>query len=261
MLCIRLKRANAEDMCPNDTMGTHVKQLHEETFERQLMAAMNATFPEADIDWHECDYDRDTVDWDDEHDLTIYDKVTDLIRDIRQRVFEEWNMNEYTHEQYELALAADNSINHWFEDRFGHECQERFLTEFPDGCRDLDDWRGAMYNSVPIGSYWAPSDWEAILNQPSCPNVQFTSAVSSGDVYVLIPYDDGTGSGVYVITEDDFAVLRPYFTTGQNNRGEYWCNAFNLSAAYHEEGALQDGEFTSFPKGDDPPNPQAKTSG
>ena len=59
--------------------------------------------------------------------------------------------------------------------------------------------------------------WKKVVNTLALRyDLYVVAKVDRHDRMVLIPYDNGSRTGIYVLTEEDFAALRPHFCTGDN---------------------------------------------
>jgi hypothetical protein len=81
---------------------------------------------------------------------------------------------------------------------------------------------------VPISTYWSPDLWKKVVTTLALRYDFYV--VAKVDCYrrmALVPYDNGSKTGIYVLAEEDFAALRPHFRTGDNGDGVNWVNAFD----------------------------------
>jgi len=118
------------------------------------------------------------------------------------------------------------SIARWFNVNGKGDIPET-LTEFQKGCSSDPEPFGKT-QEVPISTYWTPDVWKKVVNTLALRHDLYVVAkVNRYDRRVLVPYDNGSRTGIYLLTEEDFAALRPRFCTGDNGNGVTWANAFD----------------------------------
>ena len=107
------------------------------------------------------------------------------------------------------------SIAQWFNVNGRGDIPDT-LTEFPKGCSS-DPQPFNKTQEVPISKYWRPDLWTKVINTLALRYDLYVVAKVDRHVrMVLIPYDNGSRTGLYVLSEEDFAALHPRFCTGDN---------------------------------------------
>jgi len=90
------------------------------------------------------------------------------------------------------------------------------LTEFQRGCSSDPEPFGTT-QEVPINTYWTPDLWKKVVTTLALRHDLYVVAKVDRHVrMILIPYDNGSRTGIYVLSEEDFAALRPRFCTSDN---------------------------------------------
>ena len=128
---------------------------------------------------------------------------------------------EDTHLAEMITRYEWGSIARWFRVNGKGDIPET-LTAFQKGCSS-DPQPFSKTQEVPISSYWEPDLWKKVINTLALRYDLFVVAkVDCCHRMVLIPYDNGSRTGIYLLTEEDFAALRPRFCTGDNGDGVNW---------------------------------------
>jgi len=103
------------------------------------------------------------------------------------------------------------TINQWFQERFGRPCKETTLTGV-----DVDLEAYKIY--FPIGSYFEAGRWNLLIDTAplrECETCEYLRATTDdGDEVYLVPYDNGSETGIWAIEPADWRKVKRLFTTG-----------------------------------------------
>jgi len=130
------------------------------------------------------------------------------------------------------------SITRWFKVNGRGNIPET-LTEFQEGCSSDPEPFGKT-QEVPISTYWSPDLWKKVITTLALRyDLYVIAKVDRHQRMVLVPYDNGNRTGIYVLTEEDFVALYPHFCTGDDGNGVNWVNAFDAEIlAFEPSNAL-----------------------
>ena len=130
------------------------------------------------------------------------------------------------------------SIAQWFNVNGRGDIPDT-LTEFQKGCSSDPQLLGKT-QEVPISTYWTPDLWRKVITTLALRyDLYVIAKVDRHQRMVLVPYDNGNRTGIYVLTEEDFVALYPHFCTGDDGNGVNWVNAFDAEIlAFEPSNAL-----------------------